>query len=218
MKTSDFRWLFLTALLAIVICATFEPPTTVGFSEEWSNGKYSIAGGTSVWGLAMAIVMGFLYFWLLIAPCDGTTIPMPGIARRFAAFWIDFFVAMIAIAPVLGILPTVIEWKRTGVFAWTFERTVSAPTDNFVMAVTLPLMACALVVYFALPLLRGRPSPGAGVMGYQIVVANENPMTWKRATFRTLMGFVGLGAWFLTPLFWRDRRKGQFWLDRMAET
>jgi hypothetical protein len=76
-------------------------------------------------------------------------------------------VTMSAIAPLIGIVPTSLEWRRTGAFEWTFQRNTPAKGDALQSALLLPLTFAGLAVYHALRLLRRRPSPGACMMGLQ---------------------------------------------------
>lgn len=218
MKTSDFRWPFLAVLAAVLILGNLVDPTNLGVSAEFTDGNYRIAGGTALWAIGFSIVIGILYFWLMYARLGQLTTPLPGIVRRWFAFWIDFILAIMATAPILGLIPSLTEWRRTGFFAWNFERTTPAASDKVTITVTFMLLAIALTAYYVFPLLRRRPSPGSCVAGYQITTADDNPMTIRRAALRTLVGFVAAATPYLAPFIARDRKRGQFWLDAVFKT
>lgn len=218
MKTSDFRWLFLAVFAAVLILSNFVEPANLGISAEFTDGNYRIAGGTALWAIGFSIVIGILYFWLMYAPLGQPTTPLPGIVRRWFAFWVDFILAIMATAPILGLIPSLAEWRRTGFFAWNFERTTSAPSDKVTVTVTFMLLTIALTAYYIIPLLCRRLSPGSCVFGYQICTADDNPITVRRAALRTLVGFVAVATPYLAPFIARDRNRGQFWLDALFET
>jgi len=142
----------------------------------------------------------------------------PGVFRRFVAFWLDFALAMTVIAPILGILPTLTEWKRTGAFQWTFARSVHAPGDGWLSAAGIMICIAGLLFYYAFPLTRRRPSPGACIAGYQIVSDDGLTMIVRTAIMRSLLGFIAAGAANLAPFVARDRKKGKFWLDAVFDT
>jgi RDD family len=218
MKTSDFRWPFLAVLIALLILGNLVDPTSLGISVYSSNGNYRIVGGTALWAIGFSIVIGTLYFWLMYAPLGQLTTPLPGIIRRWFAFWIDFILAIMATAPILGLIGLLSEWRRTGVFAWNFERTTPAPSDKVTVTLMFILLPIALMAYYVFPLLRHRPSPGSCVAGYQITSADESPMTVRRATLRALVGFLAVATPYLAPFIARDRMRGQFWLDAVFRT
>lgn len=218
MQVSFLRWSFVGILILLVVGANFIGPTSLGVSATWENGDYHFSAGTQPWAIAFSIVIFGLYLWLVLDEPATLGKPLPGVFRRLVAFWIDFMLAMLAIAPIVGILPTLTEWKRTGVFAWSFERTTPASGDGLLTVVTVGATFLALLFFFAWPLLRNRPSPGACVLGYQIVPEDGTVMTLRIAVLRTLLGFVAAAACYLAPFVGRDREKGKFWLDQVFAT
>jgi hypothetical protein len=218
MTMKEFRWLFLVVFAAVFVASIVSEPVTLGASAQWSNGNYRFAGGTHPLALLLATVILGLYVLLMFSPSPILGDPLPGVFRRFVAFWLDFFLALMVIGPTLGILPTLTEWRRTGNFQWNFERTTYAPGDGWLVAAGIVLAAAALILYYAFPLLRGRPSPGTCITGYQIVPDKRATITAKVAVLRTLLGFTALSAWPLAPFIARDRKQGTFWIDRVFHT
>jgi hypothetical protein len=84
--------------------------------------------------------------------------------------------------------------------------------------VTTLIGVASIVVFYALPLYRNRPSPGSCIAGYQVTVVGENPLTLRQSLLRTLLGLVAAATPYLAPFLKRNRRQGQFWLDRVFET
>jgi uncharacterized RDD family membrane protein YckC len=218
MKVKQYRWAFIGAFAAFVILAFVSQLPTMGASAEWNNGRYRFAGGTTPWALAYALLVIGLYISLMYASPSDEGPTLPGVIRRFVAFWLDFMLAMFALAPILGILPTITEWRRTGVFAWNFERTTPTPSDMLLASIILVLCSVSLVLYFALPLIRRRPSPGGCIVGYQIVPDEGITLTFRMAVLRTLLGFIAVCSAYLAPFIARDRKKGKFWLDKVFGT
>jgi uncharacterized RDD family membrane protein YckC len=120
---------------------------------------------------------------------------------------------MAAAVPLVGIAPTLMEWRRTGIFAWSFARDVSAPYDIW-LSVILTLVAFILMaLYFALPLVRARPTPGSCIMGYQILSDEGSGLTLRSALKRVCFGFVAVCSAYFVAFKRRDRSNGKFWLD-----
>ena len=218
MKVKHFRWVFLASLIALVILGyAFELPT-MGMSAEWRNDRYYFAAGTAPSALAYAAVFIALYILLMYAPPSDSGKVLPGVLRRFVAFWLDFILAMYALAPIFGILPTITEWKRTGVFAWNFERTTPAPGDTLLASTGIVLCSVALLFYYAVPLMRRKPSPGGCIVGYQIIPDEGTSLGLQKALLRTLLGFIAACGAYLAPFIARDQKKGKFWLDKVFNT
>jgi hypothetical protein len=121
MMAKHFRWLFVGLLVVLLFVGIVAEPTSIGVSAQWSNDRYRFAGGTQPWALAFAALIVGLYLLLMYAIPSSLGKPLPGVVRRFVAFWLDFVLAMMAVAPIFGVLPTLTEWRRTGVFEWVFE-------------------------------------------------------------------------------------------------
>lgn len=218
MNVKELRWLFIAAVIALFIIGSVGEPTTLGISAGWTNNRYTFAGGTAPWALAFALVMIGLYLLLMYSSPAALGQPLPGLVRRFVAFWLDFILAIMTIGPILGILPMLTEWRRTRVFQWNFDRTTQSPGDGTIATIGVLLIFIALAFYFALPLVRRRPSPGACILGYQIVPDEGTTFRFRAALLRTLLGFIAVCAWWLSPFLDRDRKKGQFWLDKVFRT
>jgi len=170
--------------------------------------------------LALAFAVGIIFLYLLLPYTEPAELgqPLPGVFRRFVAFWIDFVLAMVAVAPVVGIVPMLTEWKRTGVFSWSFIRATHAPGDGLLITAGLLLTLVALVFYYALPLVWGKPSPGTCIAGYQVVSDDGVTLTLRTAVLRTMLGFIAACGPYIAPFIGRDRKKGKFWLDNVFHT
>jgi len=218
MKVKHFRWVFAGLAALIFVGGFVLPQATVGISAEWSNGRYQFAAGTAPRALGFAGFLISLYIVFMDAPLVAPGKPLPGLFRRFVAFWLDFALAMSIVSPLAGILPVVAEWRRTKVFEWSFERDAPAAGDLPTVVLSTALGFVALLFYYAVPVFRGRPSPGACIAGYQVVAEDGHPLTFRRALLRSLLGFVAVCGAPAAPFVRRDRKQGKFWLDTMFGT
>ncbi|HEU4415249.1 MAG TPA: RDD family protein [Candidatus Angelobacter sp.] len=216
-KARSLRWPFAGLVAVILLGLTLNDFGLIGISASSSERAFSIAGSTEPWALALAALIILLYLVLIYSePSDNRT-PMPGLPRRWVALGIDFLIAMMAASPIAGLLAVVFEWRRVGVFQWTFERSTAAPGDSLLLLIESLVGGLILVFYFSLPIIRRRPSPGACIMGYQIVPDEGTSFGLGRAIQRTLLGFIAACVWFLA-FIGRDRRRGKFWLDKVFAT
>jgi hypothetical protein len=218
MRVKDLRWLFLAVLVVLVVVSTIGEPATIGISTEVSEGQYRFSAGTDPAFLALALVILALYLLLMFMPATILGKPLPGLWPRFCAFWLDFIFAMTAIGALVGMVPAVIEWRRTGIFEWHFERTVPMASDQWMSALGFLAGILGLVVFFAFPLIRSRPTPGGCVAGYLVIADGGTTITPRTAVLRTLLGFVALCGAYVAPFIGRDRKKGKFWLDKVFGT
>jgi uncharacterized RDD family membrane protein YckC len=207
------RWVFFGLLGLFLVLSIFllEGSVTAGVSAEWANGEYRFSGGTQPWMLvfAGAVVLAFVLL-MHTKRVESTALP-PSLLRRLVAFWLDFLFAMSALTPVVGILPMMVEWRRAGSFAWSFERTTQAATDIPITVLSFVFLVPGLLFYFAVPLVFQRPSPGATVMGYQVVADEGGKIPLKRALLRSLASVIA-------PFAGRGSKAGKSWLDKTFHT
>ncbi|HLZ11942.1 MAG TPA: RDD family protein [Candidatus Acidoferrum sp.] len=218
MKVAEVRWLLLILFAGALVISFKGSVPTMGVSAEWKNGEYLFSGGTHPLGLLLAAIGAGLYLLLMFAEPAAIVATLPGLFRRFAAFWIDFLLAMTIVTPIFGILPVLSEWRRTGEFAWTIERTEYVKGDLLLSLLGLLLASAALFFYFLFPLLKVKPSPGACILGYQIVSDSGVPLRFWMAVARCALGFVAVAAWYIAFFVARDKVHGKFWLDRVFAT
>lgn len=220
MKLTTLRWLLAGFLIFWLVLMHMYPsdPVSVGFSIAWTNGTYRAAGGTDPRLLLIALILFLGYGSLLAADPPRTGECVHGVFRRLIAFWIDFTLAVFTVSPIVGIVPTLSEWSRTGVFQWTFERATFASRDAVEALILIPAVFAGWIIYFAVPLLCSRPTPGACIMGYQIITDEGVGIDFRAAVLRTILGFVAACAWFITPFLGRDRKRGKIWLDKIFRT
>jgi hypothetical protein len=205
--------------LFLVLSTVFSgEPLTIGASADWAEGRYKFAGGTQPWALGFAVLIVYLFVLLMGAKRVESKTPLPGLTRRFAAFWIDLLFAMFALGPIIGLAPMIVEWRRTGSFAWSFDRTSQAAGDVPLIILSFTLLIPGLLFYFAIPLVLRRPSPGACVAGYQVVADEGRAVSLRWALLRSLVGYFALCAGFIAPFAGRDKKAGKYWIDKVFHT
>jgi len=217
MNSKHFRWPFL-AMLAAPFFRGHTKAIIIGSTLSWTNGDYYFAGGTEPRAIAYALAIILLYAVFLFTSSPKPGKPMTSLLRRFVAFWIDFFLYLMADAPLTGSLITVMEWRRTGTFAWSFERTTPAPYDWWLNGLLVIFAFAAMAFYFALPLALSKPSPGSCIMGYQIVADDPNGLTLWQAIRRTFFGFKAVCSSLFESFRSRNSEQGKFWLDEKFST
>ena len=116
MNAKHFRWLFLPLALYLLF-RDYSKTIVIGASLEIHDGEYHFAGGTEPKAIACALGIILLYGLFLFSLPAKHGNPMTGVFRRLLAACLDFILSMMAIVPILGLSLTLIEWKRTGVFA-----------------------------------------------------------------------------------------------------
>ena len=185
--------------------------TTIGVSAESSNGAYRFSGGTEPGALALAVLVAYVYFLLMNAQPSVGTKPLHRRFRRLVAFWLDFVLAMSIFAPIIGVVPMVAEWSRTGVFAWAFERETSAAGDLVLILLSAFLISAGLLLFYMIPILRRRPSPGACIAGYQVVPDGDGVLTMRQVLS---LGFIASCCAWIAPFRGGDRKRGQIWFGK----
>ena len=218
MTVRTLRWVLLALLGCVLAKCTVSEPITIGASTEWSDGRYRFSGGTEPGALGFAILTLIGLILLMNAKPAAAKAPLAGLVRRFAAFWLDFMFAMFMLTPVVGLLPTLVEWMRTGSFAWSFERSYQTSVDVPLTVLSIILLLPGLLVYYALPLFLRKPSPGACIAGYQVIADDGVLLSIRVALLRSIVGYFALCAAPVAPFVRRDKTAGKFWLDRVFGT
>jgi len=216
------RWLFIVALTATVIAGLVSSPKALGFSStetiDSHGDRFEFEAGTSPWAIVWIGPLISLYFLLMKAPNASPGQPLPGVIRRYGAFWLDFILLMIITGPIVGIPPILSEWRRTGVFQWQIERTFSVPSDSLNELYAFLFIVIVFVVYEALPLTLGKPSPGECMCGYQILSDYPRPIRWNSALLRALVGFAAAVGGPIALFYNRDPTRGKIWIDKYFDT
>ncbi len=119
---------------------------------------------------------------------------------------------MSSAAPVVGLLPVMLEQNGRAIL---FGRLSAIPgtAGDVPVAIFAGLTILAIILlYFALPVICSRPSPGACLLGYQILPEKGQTPSLARAVQRSLLGFVAVCGAPLAPFVGGDKLI-KSWLD-----
>lgn len=154
-----------------------------------------------------------LFVLLMVRRPSGVIGGVPTLKRRVLAFLIDFWFCLLIVSSVGELVPLWLEAKRTGHFAWHFQRNYSFSSEGLAASVSLVFMAL-MVLYFAFPLARGRQTVGYFIVGLKVAppFGDAGRFTFKAALVRTFYALVGLTS-VLTWKWDRDS-EGRTWYDR----
>jgi uncharacterized RDD family membrane protein YckC len=120
---------------------------------------------------------------------------------------------MLTVSSIAELIPLLLETRRTGRFAWHFQRNYSTNTDGLAALASLVSIAL-MVLYFAFPLTRGRQTVGYFIVGLKVAppFGDEGRFTLKAALMRTYFAFVGLCS--VLTRKWDPDGQGRTWYDR----
>jgi hypothetical protein len=199
-------------------CMELTGGKAVGLFVQTVNDKSLVQGGSSPALLVWAAIAIPLLAVVIFREMAYEVVGVPSWTRRFVAFVIDFFIAMATTAPFFALVPLVVEAFRTGMFAWSFERTYTVTSDWY-LAIPLSLVLMSLLVlYFAVPVTKGRQTVGCYLLRLK-VVPGESELGGRfglsQALRRVVLAFIGLCSW---PLIWLLGRgkDGTTWYDRLT--
>lgn len=222
MKAVWFRWISFGFFILLLFAMAIHSDESVGISINSKNGEYSFSGGAPPWSLAFGIAFAGLYIALSLSEVSPSFRPMPHLFRRWIAGLIDWVLALVGVAPYLGLVAVLTEYKRTGVFDWVIDRQQYDPGDWAPSLVgVLGLMFVFMPAYFVLCWRRGKPTPGACILGYRVLEDEGGSLTQWHAYLRALLGGVALlgwPCWILAYALKRDKAQGKFWLDQIFKT
>ena len=219
MKALTLRWFlleYLILLISVIAISSGSNETGVGVSLNWTNDDYSFAAGASPWAVAAATVGVFLFVVLYRCEIPTPSAPMPNLFRRFVAGLIDWALALLILACFIGLINAFIEYLQTGTFEWMIERQEARHWDVLRAFGGVLIIFALMPLYIAIPMSKGRPTPGACILGYCIKPDSESQLTFSSAMLRALLGSIALlgwPCWIMAYLYKRDKEHGKFWLD-----
>lgn len=199
--------------LSIIILMYVFSAGAVGFDSHSNGGKGYMAAGSHpallAWS-AFSIVLVAVLFRLKVEEIpDG----IPSGWRRFFAFLMDLWFIGAILASLGGLVPLWIESRRTGHFAWHFERNYSVPSDDLVFPLVLISLA-VIFLYFVWPLTKGKQTLGCFILRLRVAppFGLSGAFTFQQAVRRVWMELTGT----VSVLSRRNERdsQGRTWYDR----
>jgi hypothetical protein len=117
-----------------------------------------------------------------------------GLLRRFAAFYIDLFIAMAGVLPIICMTALATEFYATGNWQWSYERDFFRPTDVIDIAAFL-LGFAGIFYYFRWHFKKRVQTLGQHVLGFTLIATDANPSM----TTRAFVALVILSWWPFWP-------------------
>jgi hypothetical protein len=188
----------------------------IGFSYYQSGENVHVNASSHTILLIWAVLVGCVYVALLKQRARTDLTGNARIARRFAAYLIDFITVVVAIGSTGAIIPLLAEARRVGHFAWSFQRDYTVPTDGNISYLVFSGIAI-LLLYAIYPLTKGRQTIGEYVFRIKVFppAGVEARFTWIDALVRVL--FLGAGLAFWPYTLWKGiDRNGRTWYDRVT--
>jgi RDD family protein len=207
---------FLAAGLAV---SWLTDSKQIGFSVNQVDNDVLVQAGSDPWLLVWAAIAIPLFIYVLRRDFPYEPAGIPSWKRRFAAFFLDFYVALTSTAPFAALIPLAAEAVRTGSFAWSFKRRYTVDADWY-LVVPMVLAEMALVaLYFAWPVARNRQTVGCYLLRLRVVPAESSRARRSLALGfrRVTLGFIGLCTWPVMWLFGRGD-DGSTWYDRATNS
>jgi len=189
----------------------------LGFVLPWIDSRpVGLPGDVSLPDAVAAFAATVVFGLLLTSAPPKRGSPVEGVSRRAAAFLVDgLFLA--TMSPGLAVMAAVVTHLPSGTLAGVFVLLPANAGDIVISAIVAALAAGFPLLYFALPLARGKPTPGTCVMGYVVVRDDGARLGFAAAIKRTLLAVVGLMVWPVALFGWQSSR-GKFWWDRVLHT
>jgi hypothetical protein len=184
----------------------------IGTSSEIRGGnEYFSAGSDQIvvaWSVAAILVFALLMICLPRLTTEGT----PRKWRRAVSDLIDFAFSLFVLSAISTLLPLWLESRRTGHFAWHFERQGAVNANSFFNAVGVFLVMFLMLCYFAIPLMLEKQSVGGCIMRIRMTspFGADGRLTFRGALERAWYEFLwvcllvsGVFPW---SLYDQDRR------------
>lgn len=204
-------WVLATVLIVLLAQSAFGVSNVL--TDQCVNQGCVILARTSPIGLLSSAALLALTIFLRpvpAAPVAGQTVRL---RRRVGAFFIDIFAAMSIVVPLAALPMLLYAAAMSKVFLWAVQ--VSQPDWwDHVIAVVLIISAVAgLVVYYQLPLRRGRQTLGQYVAGYRLEPREGGTPRYAKLT---MLSLAGVCLWPISLAMAAARPDREFWWNRAA--
>ena len=181
------------------------------------NEKCIVGGGSSLGSLIVsAVIISFLFLRSNQRTVIDTN-AVVGVWRRLGAFYLDFVLVLLAVAPIAALPLLLAEASYTGEFEWYFVRKFSRPLDGLFVLPSILASFAALYFYFFYHPWKDRQTVGEYVSGFKIVAESEIGFRPIYGT-RPMLGFIGLCAWPISVYFALRKIDKKFWWDSETRT
>ncbi len=206
---------------AFVLVAVFASASLsgdhIGASSSCINDKCIVGGGASIGSL---IVSAAIITFLFLRPNQPIVIDadaVVGVRRRLGAFFLDFVLVLLAVAPIVALPLLIVEASYTGEFEWYFVRKFARPSDALLILPSVLASFAVLYFYFFYHPWKDKQTVGEYISGIKIVAESEIGFRPIYGT-RPILGFIGLCAWPVSVYFALRKLDKKFWWDSETRT
>ena len=198
--------------IGIIAAVLLSGTTMTGFTVNSVNGVGSVEAGSGLVDLAAALIT--VVALLVAAEPEGLrpSRDEASTSRRAAAWFIDFWLSLLAASSVLALIPLTAEALATGHFQWHFVRNDIHAVDWLLSLVIVGLAFLGMGIYWAFPVPRGGQTIGQSMFGLVVVSRSAESPRFSRALLRGLLQPFAMLLW-LGKLI--SQRK-TFWHDDIA--
>jgi hypothetical protein len=164
----------------------------IGTSSVIQGGSEDVAAGSDpivvAWSVAAILIFALLMVCLPRFAAKGA----PRKWRRIVSDVIDFVFSLTALSAVSALLPLWLESRRTGRFAWHFERHGAVNANSLFDFVGVFLLMFLMLCYFAVPVMLGKQSVGGCMMRIRMTspFGSDGRLTFRSALKRAGYEFL----------------------------
>ena len=208
--------MLLTVVGAFILSASLSGDH-IGASSSCVNDECIVGASSSLGSVVISIaIIGMLIFSpKLKTEVDPTRIV--GVWRRLGAFYIDFLLVLLAIAPITVLPMLIAEAGHTGDFQWSFTRKFARPNDTIFVLPAVLLTFAALYFYFFYHPWKRKQTVGEYILGFKIIAESDRGLG-PSFGLRPMISFIGLCAWPISLFFALRKDDKRFWWDTESRT
>ena len=189
----------------------------IGASSSCVNDECTVGASSSLGSVIISIVIiGFLVLRPnLHTSVDATRVV--GVWRRLGAFYFDFALVLLVIAPISALPILIAEASHTGEFQWSFARKFARPNDTLFVLPAVFIAFASLYFYFFYHPWKNKQTVGEYILGFKIIAESDRGLG-PSFGLRPLISFIGLCAWPISVFFALRKKDKRFWWDTGSRT
>lgn len=205
------------AIVSSFVCLTYLGRGRVGFSYVHNGDKTVVSAATHPVLLVWAVAAISCHWTLMRRGTHSERLGHVGLTRRFIAYIIDFYLVVFVCSSILTLIPLYLEAKRTGHFAWGFERDYAVRNDYYTALFLSQAALFGLFLYYTYPLLKGKQTVGSFILRTRARPGSgsEGNATFWLVCKRIFYAGLGLALWPYTLWKYLDGN-GRTWYDRAS--
>jgi hypothetical protein len=207
----------IVVFLVVGLIAIFHTGPT-GDSNASASGGTMVSAASDPLLIGWSVIAVGLFAVLMTIETKVTVGGTAKLKRRAAAFTIDLLFTLTILSSLAALLPLWLEARRTGHFAWHFERDYAVRTDVVIVPTVLFVMAMVFL-YFVYPLTRDKQTIGSFVMRVKVTppFGDVGRFTFREALRRTGYVLLGMATWQWARKDFVDDEDRTWW-DRKTNT